>query len=52
MRARGKLQIHGGQDRTGFRGEHKTEATAVIEGDPGTERWKGQEEVQEQGSQS
>lgn len=52
MRARGKLQIHRGQDRTGFRGEHKMEATAVTEGDPGRERWKGWEEVQEQGSQS
>lgn len=29
MRARGKLQIHRGQDRMGFRGEHKMEATAV-----------------------
>lgn len=52
MRARGKLQIHRGQDRTGFRGEHRMEANAVTEGDPGRERWKGREEVQEQGSQS
>ena len=28
MRARGKFQIHRGQDRTGLRGEHKMEATA------------------------
>ena len=38
MRVRGKLQIHRGQDRTGFRGEHKMEATSVTEEDPGRER--------------